>query len=31
VDRLSNAPAGKTIFVTEGKGIASSRAYEEKK
>ena len=31
VDRLSNAPAGQTIFVTEGKGIASSRAYEEKK
>jgi hypothetical protein len=29
-DHLSNAPAGQTIFVTEGKGITSSRVYEKK-
>jgi hypothetical protein len=31
VDRISNAPAGQTVTVSEGKGITSSRAYEKKK
>jgi hypothetical protein len=30
VDRLSNATAGQTITVTEGKGITASRAYGKK-
>jgi len=31
VDRISNAPAGQTVTITEGKAITSSRAYEKKK
>ena len=30
VDRLSNANAGQTVTVTEGKGITASRAYGKK-
>jgi len=30
VDRLSNARAGQTVTVTEGKGISASRAFEKK-
>jgi hypothetical protein len=30
IDRLSNAAAGQTVTVTEGKGITASRAYGEK-
>ncbi len=30
IDRLSNAAAGQTITVTEGKGITASRAYGKK-
>jgi hypothetical protein len=29
-DRLSNAPAGQTVTVTEGKGITASRAFGNK-
>jgi len=30
IDRLSNATAGQTVTVTEGKGITASRAYGKK-
>jgi enediyne biosynthesis protein E4 len=30
IDRLSNAAAGQTVTVTEGKGITASRAYGKK-
>ena len=30
IDRLSNAPAGQTITVTEGKGITASRLFGKK-
>src|ERR1700686_5012381 len=30
IDRLSNANAGQTVTVTEGKGITASRAYGKK-
>ncbi len=31
IDRLSNAPAGQTITITEGKGITASRPFSKNK